>query len=243
MNHLNEYFNSEYISWKLWSADKFGNLQKGKSRYFDTQISQSRMRFDAGSKVLEIGFGHGHFLSYARQNCWDVTGAELNNDLVHMAIRHGFNAMGSNEIFGIANETYDLIVAFDVLEHISQRSVVNFMMNIKRILKNGGYFIATFPNGDSPFGLPNQNGDITHLNCIGSGMAKFLGKAVGFEICYIGGERQSIFGVSIQHFAHKILTIPIKKAINCIVNLIFYPRVNIDFCSSNLLVIYKVVKE
>jgi SAM-dependent methyltransferase len=130
-------------------------------------------------------------------------------------------------------------VAFDVLEHIPQNELPNFINEVKRILKNGGFFISRFPNGDSPFGLINQNGDTTHLTTIGSGKAYFFAAQCDMDVVFVGGEAQPLLGTSLLHFAHRLIALPIKKALHLITNLIFFPRSNISFYSTNLTMIYK----
>lgn len=44
-------------------------------------------------------------------------------------------------------EAYDIIVAVEVLEHVLEDGL--FMENVRRVLKPGGWFLMTTPNGDS----------------------------------------------------------------------------------------------
>jgi hypothetical protein len=62
------------------------------------------------------------------------------------------------------------------------------------------------------------------------------------EVVYVGGEAQPLFGTSIQYFIYQLVAITIRKTINLFVNLIFFPRRNVAFCSSNLTMIYQSKK-
>jgi hypothetical protein len=54
-----------------------------------------------------------------------------------------------------------------IKKDLSQRhAIVDFKLDVKRVLKPGGRFIARCPNGDSPFRLVNQNGDVTQVTSI-----------------------------------------------------------------------------
>jgi 2-polyprenyl-3-methyl-5-hydroxy-6-metoxy-1,4-benzoquinol methylase len=101
-------------------------------------------------------------------------GIEANLELVNIAEHLGYKALHSDEMYAINADQFDLIAAFDVLEHIPQSEILNFLSQVKRMLKNGGVFIARFPNGDSPFGLANQNGELTHVTAIGSEKFRYL---------------------------------------------------------------------
>ncbi len=141
--------------------------------------------------MLEIGFGNGTFLKYAQQKEWDVYGTEINNELVGIAKESGFNVRQSKTVACFKDNTFDLVLAFDVLEHIPQDNLLDFLIEVKRVLKNGGFFIARFPNGDSPFGLKIQNGDVTHITSIGSGKVYYLGTATNMKVFFLLGAKPS----------------------------------------------------
>jgi len=110
-------------------------------------------------------------------------------------------------------------------------------------LRDGGHFIARFPNGDSPFGLPYQNGDVTHVTAIGSGKVAFFAAKSNMEIVFLGGEAQPIRGTSLVHFVHRLIAVPTKRIVNWFVKNIFFPRSSIEFCAANLTLIYRVRKK
>jgi cyclopropane fatty-acyl-phospholipid synthase-like methyltransferase len=67
--------------------------------------------------------------------------------LVEIAKQNGFNVLQTYNLECFAENMFDLVAAFDVLEHIPQDKLLDFLTQIKRILKNDGVFIARFPNG------------------------------------------------------------------------------------------------
>lgn len=234
-------YGESYLKWKAWGAE-FANLKKTEAAYFKAEIDRTDHKFPEKSKVLEIGFGNGKFLKYAREKGWDIFGTEVNEALVDAAQEAGFVANHTDNLSNFKDDTFDLIIAFDVLEHIPQDFLPIFITEIKRVLKDGGYFIARFPNGDSPLGLINQNGDVTHVTTIGSGKAHYFANKANMKVVFVGGEAQPLLGTSCFYFMHQIFTYPIKKTINLFVNLIFFPRQNVEFCSPNLTMIYQAIK-
>ena len=163
VENLETSYGEDYLKWKSWEGIKFGTLKRTESAYFTAEISRTKYNFPQNSKVLEIGFGNGAFLKYALEKQWDVLGIEINQSLVRIAKERGFSATHTDNLSSFEDNSFDLIVAFDVLEHVPQESIPNMILEVKRILKSDRFFIARFPNGDSPIGLINQNGDITHL--------------------------------------------------------------------------------
>ncbi|MBU6229242.1 MAG: class I SAM-dependent methyltransferase [Cyanobacteria bacterium REEB459] len=235
---MNKDYSNSYLKWKRWDEQTFGNLKKNNSVYFSTEISRLKDKLPKTVKVLEIGFGNGSFLTFARTRGWDISGTEVNRELIEIAKQNGFDVYESEDLTCFSDKTFDLIVAFDVLEHIPQSVLESFIFQVKRVLKDGGFFVARFPNGDSPFGLKVQNGDMTHVTTIGSGKIFYLGAKTNMDVVFLGGRAEPIIGMTGLPLLHRIISLPIKKTLNLIIKLIFFPLNDVVFCSSELTAIY-----
>jgi len=231
-------YGSDYLGWKKWDRAAFGSLTKSERAYFSAEIKRSGRTFPKGANVLEVGFGNGSFLAFAREREWDVFGTEVNEDLVAAARKNGFDAAHSADLSALPDDSFDLIVAFDVLEHMPHDAIVDFMLDAKRVLKPGGHFIARCPNGDSPFGLVNQNGDVTHMTSIGRGKARYFATRTDLDLISLGGEAEPIWGASALDMAQRAIGLPIKAMVNVCTNAIIY-KSNVAFCSKNLTLVYK----
>lgn len=232
-------YDETYSLWKSWNKSGFGRLQLFEKQYFDRELKRAKCNFPSDAKVLEIGFGNGKFLTYARTLGWSVVGVEANEQLVGFAESQEFDVYHANNLSFFEPDQFDLIVAFDVLEHLPKDELIGWFFEINRILKEDGCFIARFPNGDSPLGLLHQNGDVTHASSIGSIMVKCLAERVGITIVYLGGEAQPLVGKSPTHTLHHYLTWPVKFLINMVVRLLFFPKARVDFCALNYTLICK----
>ncbi|MBU3555948.1 bifunctional 2-polyprenyl-6-hydroxyphenol methylase/3-demethylubiquinol 3-O-methyltransferase UbiG [Polynucleobacter sp. UB-Piko-W3] len=230
--------NSDYLNWKEWSIDNFAQLSAFDKRYFDSELKS--LPIEDGSpplQILEIGFGNGKFLQYCVDLGWNITGTEINPLLVQIAKEKGFHAVLSENLLELADEQFDLVVAFDVLEHIPQDKIIFFLTQIKRVLKQDGICLLRFPNGDSPFGLANQNGDVTHVTAIGSEKIKFFASQASLDLITCRGEREPLLEKSLSKTLRKVVSIIFKKIINGFIYLVFYKKRN--YCSDNLVVILK----
>lgn len=155
--------NNTYIDWKNWETDSFGKTSKLEEAYFNNIVKLLKLK--KSSKILEIGFGNGAFLGYAVSQNFNYDGIESNANLVDLAIDNNFSAYTSLD--KIDRETkYDLIILFDVIEHINADAVEEFFKEMNVHLEETGSIFLRFPNGSSPLGLGNQHGDVTHCNIV-----------------------------------------------------------------------------
>src|SRR5579872_5167424 len=107
-----------YRDWKHWQD--FGKLSTVDARYFRRELR--KLPPLSGMRVLEVGFGNGNFLAFARDQGAEVCGTEMIPELAALATRAGFKVLGEQEVFadkGLA-DSFDLVVAFDVIEHLDK---------------------------------------------------------------------------------------------------------------------------
>jgi SAM-dependent methyltransferase len=234
-------YGDEYLRWKGWNTDAFGTLSKRDEADIQAIIKKSGITFPPLSSALEIGFGNGGLLAYGKSQQWEMHGTEVNDGLIRRAIQNGYRAVHADKLKLYSSSYFDLVLAFNILEHLPQHVLLAYLREVQRILKDGGVFIARFPNGDSPFARMIQHGDHTHLTTIGSMKANYYIKDLGAETIYIGGEPEPMWHC-FPHLVYRVLTVPVKKLISLMLNLLFCPGNPKAFCSLNLIMIIRVVK-
>jgi SAM-dependent methyltransferase len=97
------------------------------------------------ARILEIGCGTGHNLSMLRQ-FGNVEGLELDEAARKIAEKRLGRAVMSSplpELSGVREGEYDLVGAFDVIEHIKDDQAA--VASIAARLKAGGKFVMTVP--------------------------------------------------------------------------------------------------
>jgi len=107
-------------------------------------------------KVLEIGCGRGFYLKTLK-TVWpglNITGIDVNQKYLDKA-RNFLEGLDVKLIVGDAtklpfkNQTFDRIIASEVLEHIPNDQKAIYEMH--RVLKPGGIVLITVPNKNYPF--------------------------------------------------------------------------------------------
>ncbi|MDX2265650.1 MAG: class I SAM-dependent methyltransferase [Hyphomicrobiales bacterium] len=178
---------ADYDKMKNWSEANFGICPSDLHHYFKAELARHDVR-TAGAKILEIGYGGGQFLGFARAEGATVVGVEIQPMLVHFARAKGFQAYSSLDEAAQDEQTgFDLVAAFDVFEHLSAQELIDMLQRIGKLLKpQSGKIIARFPNGDSPLSMPIQNGDYTHKLSLGAGAVDQILYQAGWRRIYLG---------------------------------------------------------
>ena len=160
---------AQYEIWKEWDRDSFGSFSRKEHFYFKKLFTLLDTSSSDVSKlsILELGFGNGSFAGWLKANHPQIRwlGVEIQDTLIERAKGSGFIAMPAIPK-PAGKDQYDIVVAFDVIEHLSDSEISDLFMKVAGILKEDGVVLARTPNAGGPFGLPNQTGDPTHITAI-----------------------------------------------------------------------------
>ena len=208
-----------YEDWKNWSELNFAKASLEENLYF----SKLKKTFNLGNNldVLEIGFGNGAFLDFSRSIGWKISGVEEIPELVKRASNNNFEVY--DDIADV-NKRYDLIIAFDVIEHIKSEDLIFFLEKISKCLKSNGAFIFRTPNGSSPLGLANQHGDATHVNIITESKIHYWANSSNLNLNYYGGDIYLIYNGKIFKTPFRLLKRILQILIEGLVRWIFSPQ-------------------
>jgi SAM-dependent methyltransferase len=172
---------ADYAKWKHWDG-AFATTEKD-ARYFTAEFDGIRLH---GARVLEIGFGNGGFIAWAKNEGADVAGIELNAEMREAARRNGFVVLDATlSELAAEGSRYDLIVALDVIEHWDAGELLENFAHVRDMLRDGGLFVSRFPNGQSPFGRVFQHGDFSHKSTLSTYKIEYLASMTGLDIVRI----------------------------------------------------------
>ena len=159
-------------------------------------IEMSRAGIGPGARILELGYGHAHFLGWATARGCKVVGTEINPALHKAALAAGHDVhLGTLDDINFAEDTvFDAIVAFDVFEHLTISELKDTLTRLHGLLADDGVVFARFPNGGSPFGLAFMAGDITHKTALNGSAMEQLGALTGFELGYCENAARTVSG-------------------------------------------------
>jgi len=107
--------------------------------------------FVRGKSILEIGCGTGYGADYLSQFASNIIAIDISKKCVmysHTTCKkENVNFLLSSGLHvPLKDDSIDIVLSFQVIEHIESRKVRDFLSDIKRVLKDRGVFIASTPN-------------------------------------------------------------------------------------------------
>jgi cyclopropane fatty-acyl-phospholipid synthase-like methyltransferase len=139
---------------------------------------------DAKPRLLDIGCGDGALLRVAADlGVEDVQGVDLSPEMAQKANALGF-AVKLRDVLSFLRDqpdnSFDVVCAFDVLEHLDIEKLASVCENVLRVLTKKGKFLIHVPNGASPYSGRVLYGDITHERAFTSDSLKQVLRTAGF---------------------------------------------------------------
>ena len=98
-----------------------------------------------GLKILDVGCGTGSIMNMLAEY-GDVLGADLSDTALEFCRKRGINKLlkTSADDLKLESESYDLITAFDILEHLEDDTKT--LKEFHRVCRTGGHILATVPS-------------------------------------------------------------------------------------------------
>lgn len=124
-----------------YDGDQFGNLEA------NLRFLEGTGFLRPGVRVLEIGSGRGALLTAVRAGGVNAIGIEPSSALANQArVLHGPLPLArmSGAALGFADGAFDVVMSFDVFEHIADSDA--HVSEVRRVLRPGGAYALQTPN-------------------------------------------------------------------------------------------------
>ena len=173
-----EYLDSYYLAFE----DKFrGSRESILARY------EVYYRFvpNTPQKALDIGCGRGEWVELLQAKGIESHGVDLNSAMLGIAKDAGVQNLHDQDAFAFLEATpaqsYDLISAFHIIEHIPFEKLLLLLTQIKRVAKQGATILLETPNPANLQVAANHfYNDPTHLNPLPHRVMEFMLEYLGF---------------------------------------------------------------
>jgi len=117
------------------------------------------------STLVDLACGGGKLLHFFRDHGYcNISGVDISADQVALARQVVSNVTQGDVIDYLeANHgRFDLIIGFDMIEHLNKEEVLRFLDAAFEKLHSGGRLIIQTPNAEGPWGAQYRYGDFTH---------------------------------------------------------------------------------
>ncbi len=146
---------------------------------------------DRAVKILDLGCGEGGFLRALRQQGYtDLAGIDRSPEQVAEAARRGETSVRRGDALveagALPDASHDVIIAFDMIEHLKREELLVLADDVRRALRPGGRWMLHLPNAESPFFGRMRYGDVTHEQAFTRRSLRQILLATGFASvrCY-----------------------------------------------------------
>lgn len=180
----------DYLSHKnLFDPQKIVRELKSRAPYL-RRIIRKWFPQDRKTRILDLGCGYGAFLHVLREAGYErCTGMDGSEEQVNMAKKLEIAEVENKEIEeslqSFSSSAFDIVIAFDVLEHFPKSRIFMIMDEVFRILRPGGAVILHVPNGEAIFSCRSYGWDITHEVVFTQESIRQLVSSIGFsKVCF-----------------------------------------------------------
>jgi SAM-dependent methyltransferase len=151
-------------------------------------------------RILDLGCGYGAIMYFLRAAGYhNLTGIDTSPEQVAAAHDFGLTNVHCGNGYPFLKSSpegsYEVIIAFDILEHLSKIELLELGDQIHRVLTPGGRLIMHAPNAEAVFSGTVRYGDLTHEMAFTRGsIAQFAG-ACSFAVLAIQEDTPVIHGI------------------------------------------------
>ena len=142
-------YGDDYLAYEIENEESFLVLQQlglADAGFFG--LERELMERCGGSPgVLDVGCATGTLLAFLKARGWRTTGVEISPSAEYARDRRGLDVRRMTvEECGFPDGSFDLVLASHLIEHLNRPR--DFVREVGRILRPGGYFLLTTPNID-----------------------------------------------------------------------------------------------
>ncbi|MGF6599985.1 2-polyprenyl-3-methyl-5-hydroxy-6-metoxy-1,4-benzoquinol methylase [Paraburkholderia sp. GAS448] len=170
-------------------------------------------------KMLDVGCGRGEWLELLAERGIAAEGLDFNEDFVKAGIDAGLSVFKADAMEFLKNQpdqTYSLITAFHVVEHLGFNSLLEFLKEAHRVVDDGGAVLLETPNpANLIVGACNFYIDPTHERPIPSVLLSFAAEYSGFESVVVVPVNRSFLQNNLEFMPGQLMG---AKVINKIVS-------------------------
>lgn len=161
-----DYRQRVYASYRTAQQTDGIDDRKARAPYLRALIRQ-HVPQDRSVVIVDLGCGQGTFLYFlALEGYTNACGVDTSSEQVAAAHALGVESVSEGDVLSFvrraSDQSYDVLVALDVVEHLTKPELLALADDARRILKDRGRWILHLPNAGGLFGGRVRYADWTH---------------------------------------------------------------------------------
>jgi ubiquinone/menaquinone biosynthesis C-methylase UbiE len=173
---------TQYGAWRRdFQAYRQRVLQSEKHQRSKVELLERIAGGLSEKRVLDLGCGAGGLSVALALKSYAMTSCDLNFSCCEMArlrgLRHGLHlnpVCGSAQSLPFADETFDVVTCFDLIEHVSDPAAA--LREVRRVLKRDGFCVVNFHHR---FAMRDPHFRMNFINWLPIPLAEWLIKRKG----------------------------------------------------------------
>jgi len=154
-----------------YTSEKMASWREFSETDYHHWSSAARVRLkgwlpeNKNAACLDLGCGPGNVLYLlSHEGYRNICGVDVSPEQIEVAKRVCANVTCADvkDYLASFKENFELIIAFDLIEHFQKDELLELLDVVRKTLKPGGTLILQTPNAESPWGLSMRYGDFTH---------------------------------------------------------------------------------
>jgi 2-polyprenyl-3-methyl-5-hydroxy-6-metoxy-1,4-benzoquinol methylase len=197
-------YSRHYNNWHSNTPEHIGKMV----RLYEQTVLPS-FPVDKEARILDVGCGMGFLLLALKKAGYkNISGVDTDKQQVDACIANGLPVQLVTDTIAYLNEqpgAYNVITAFDVLEHVPPPVQINFLKSILNALSSNGSFLVTVPNANSALASRNRYIDYTHHVLFTEVSLDFVLYNAGFREIQIRPFDYVTHKFTLKSFLHRLL--------------------------------------
>jgi len=185
---MSDYYRSKiYKKYASGFQGRDANFNTGTAKRWGLAYSHYLRKWLPDSKdavILDVACGGGALLYFLKERGYtNLRGVDISPEQVKLSKQVVNNVIETDalEFLTATEDTYDLIVGLDFIEHLHKDEVIRFLEACFEKLKSSGRLILQTPNAESPLGNGVFCGDLTHETFFAAGGLQRILRLCGFS--------------------------------------------------------------
>lgn len=165
LKSLKQLYSEKYAEIKNYNTNSFWNIKFSSPVSYanEPSVTKERIKIAASyipkktKRLLDIGTGVGLIEEYlgSQGKTYEIYGIDISQKSVNILKKKFKGDFRKGSVYSLpyGKNSFDVVLALEVLEHISPSKILKVLGKVNEILKPGGVFICSVPLNERMWGL------------------------------------------------------------------------------------------